>query len=452
VKADAAAGEFVHEDTYFPGPQVTNRKPPSIINAAHGTNLPMFWDGSALPDEVRDPVTDEIIIMFGGSLEQAISMEVVNEVHMGAAGWAWNDVINQLAVVEPMAIGTNLPLEMQDFLTSNPTYPDMFETVYGDSRVTGKNTIFAMANYIRTLISDGTPIDDFLNGDVAELSPELQAGWDLFHGDSNCAACHTMPFTANFNWHNIGVRPDNEDPGLMGVSLNPDDIARFKTPNIRNAKLRLPLFHSGTMETVTDLVEFYDKNINKFVGPHLDENIFNLYLSQQEKADLVFFVEDGLTDPRVEQGIFPFDRPTLRSELSPLNTLYGVASPSGTGEFMDLLVHVPATSGNVNWLFGVDDATPNMVTTFALAWSSDPAGTPFPDPRFPVPLNLCADDIFLVHITSTDAFGVATMKISIPADPAVSGLLLYGQVFVADPAAVTTGGIYGSEGVEFEIL
>jgi cytochrome c peroxidase len=50
--------------------------------------------------------------------------------------------------------------------------------------------------------------------------------------------------------------------------------------------------HDGSHKTLEDVVNYYDKG--GFANPQLDEEIYPLKLTDQEKADLVTFLKEGL--------------------------------------------------------------------------------------------------------------------------------------------------------------
>jgi hypothetical protein len=253
------------------------------------------------------------------------------------------------------------------------------------------------------------------------------------------------------DYHNIGVRPDVEDAGRMDFTGDPADMAKFKTPMVRNSALRVPLFHNGSAATVTDLVEFYDRG-GDFDDGNLDENILVLNLTAQDKLDLVDFIENGMTDSRLVNNVFPFTRPTLRSELPSTNVNYGVASPNGAGGFAGIYANGPANRGNANYVIGLSDAGASLPAQLTLSFGQDPAGTPYPDPRFPVPVNVGVGTLFLRVPATTSADGMASFNMPIPADPILAGFKFYAQWFVADPATTVQGGIFGTDGLEIQIL
>ena len=77
--------------------------------------------------------------------------------------------------------------------------------------------------------------------------------------------------------------------GRFNVTHIISDIGKFKTPTLRNISLTAPYMHDGSLQTLEQVVEYYDKGNkqNRFV----DAAIFPLHFSKQEKADLVEFMK-----------------------------------------------------------------------------------------------------------------------------------------------------------------
>jgi hypothetical protein len=83
----------------------------------------------------------------------------------------------------------------------------------------------------------------------------------------------------------------------------------FKTPSLRNVELTGPYMHNGSMSTLEQVVEFYNRGGN-FVNDEGDPDIGPIGLNAQQKADLVAFLK-SLTDARVRSQSAPFDHPSL---------------------------------------------------------------------------------------------------------------------------------------------
>jgi cytochrome c peroxidase len=444
-----SSGHFASGDLFFPAVRVTGRKSPPSINAVFSHDL--FWDGRAL-NEYTDPQTGLVEIATRGALESQAAGPPLSDVEMARQGETWDAICDKIALVKPMALATDLPPEMAAFVAQYSSYPEMFAAVYGDPAITSKRIMFAIANYERVLVANESLVDSFLKGDFPEFPNGLEAGFQVFKAPDkgNCVACHILPFASDDDYHNIGVRPDAEDIGRMAVTGDPADMAKFKTPNIRNAGLRLPLFHNGSMDSLEELVDFYEQG-GLFTGPNTDPELFVLTLTAQEKADLVNFLKVAFEDPRVAAKEGPFTRPTLASERPSTNVQFGVASANGAALLPELITHIPANQGHAGWKVGVHKTTANAPAILALAFAPG-NGSPFPDPRFPIPMNINVATLVTMVPTVTDANGVATSLLGIPINGALAGFTIYGQYFIKDAAALATGGVYGSKGVAVTIL
>jgi cytochrome c peroxidase len=147
---------------------------------------------------------------------------------------------------------------------------------------------------------------------------------------------------------NIGVRPTRDDLGRGGeegapggprfpLSFTRQALARlnflqpagmvvpaglasartqvdgaFKIPGLRNVELTGPYFHNGGQATLTQVIEFYDRqsdfgdvNIN-----NLDGEMAPINLGEPDEQPLVGFLL-SLTDERVRQEQAPFDHPQI---------------------------------------------------------------------------------------------------------------------------------------------
>jgi cytochrome c peroxidase len=195
----------------------------------------------------------------------------------------------------------------------------------------------AIQAYEQTLIPDRTPFDRFFSGHLGALTPRQLLGLATFVGRGNCATCHAGPMlsdaTTSFfhahgalnrdggdqGFHNIGLLDSFDDGGRgdfgpggvpFTVSFSDFDNFAFKTPTLRNVGLTAPYFHSGVKPTLEDVVDFYDRG-GDFPNPEKSADIKPLHLTSFEKAALVDFMRNGLTDCRVLKQRAPFDHPEL---------------------------------------------------------------------------------------------------------------------------------------------
>jgi cytochrome c peroxidase len=139
------------------------------------------------------------------------------------------------------------------------------------------------------------------------MSESAKRGRDLFFSDrAACTTCHVGANLTDEKYHNLGVGMDKESPDLGRYEVTKDEADRgaFKTPTIRNVTLSAPYMHDGSQATLEEVVEWYAKGGHP--NPHLSDKIKKLDLTDQEKQDLVAFMEacEGLL-PEVEAGRLP---------------------------------------------------------------------------------------------------------------------------------------------------
>jgi cytochrome c peroxidase len=149
----------------------------------------------------------------------------------------------------------------------------------------------ALASYVRSILSGDAPIDRYMNGQREALSEDARRGLNLFRGKANCTACHLGPNFTDERFHNTGVAWRDgalRDQGRHIVTGKEEDRGAFKTPTLREIARTAPYMHDGSIATLEEVVEFYNRGGNK--NPHLDSELRPLNLTPEEKKSLVVFL------------------------------------------------------------------------------------------------------------------------------------------------------------------
>ncbi len=150
----------------------------------------------------------------------------------------------------------------------------------------------ALASYVRSILSGDSPYDRFVNGDRTALSPDQQAGLQIFRGKGNCTACHVGPNFTDEKLHNTGVAwrgsPRSSGQAVGSFADQGGGNGTFKTPTLREVARTAPYMHDGSLATLNDVVDFYDRGGNR--NPFLDTELRPLGLTAQEKQALQNFL------------------------------------------------------------------------------------------------------------------------------------------------------------------
>lgn len=436
---------FVKTPPFELVPQVTGRKAPSMIHAAFAPRL--FWDGRAL-GQLVDPVLGNVVLPFGAALESQALGPPVSDVEMAHVGRDWPDVLARLQGAAPLALSPSVPPALAAWIGAR-SYPDLFAEAFGTPALTAPRVAMAIAAYERTLVSAQAPIDAFLAGNPAALTPLQAQGFAVFNGPGRCNVCHPPPVFSNQGFFNIGVRPIAEDAGLGAVSGLPADQGKFKVPSLRNVGLRAPFFHNGGMATLGDVVEFYDRGGDFHVNQA--PLIQPLGLAPQQKNALVAFLSVALTDPRVAAELPPFDRPALYSESDRLPETYGAGGAGSGGATPRAVAMSPPMLGNPGLTVGVADGLGGAPAALALDIAAAPPGIVWLGAPFHLAATPALQALFAAPLIDAGASeGYASAPLAVPADPALEGVELFLQWLVLDAGA--PGGLATSDGLRVRLF
>lgn len=154
-------------------------------------------------------------------------------------------------------------------------------------------------------------IDDYLGGDESALNDQEKRGLDVFRNAGKCADCHPLvgdswekPLLSDFGYDNLGAPSrGKKDPGLGGHTGDPADLGAFKAPTLRNVALTAPYLHNGSVATLREVMEFYNKRdleperwgATDFPETVNRDDLGNLELTDQQIDDLTALM-DAFTD------------------------------------------------------------------------------------------------------------------------------------------------------------
>jgi cytochrome c peroxidase len=418
IRQDASA-------SYEPDPvfgldrQLTSRAANTSIMAMYADEL--FWDGRATTEFV-DPETGGVVIPGGAALESQAVEPVVSEIEMSHPDRDWVTVTAKIENAVPWALATDHTPDVAAVLADEPTYPELFEAAFGDAAVTAARIGMAIATYERTLVPDQTPFDRFAQGESGAMTPRQQQGLGIFLG-SDCNFCHTSPLFTDNRFHTIGLRRNSDDIGRAGVTGQQQDRGAFKTPTLRNVGLKRTLMHTGQFTSVNQVFPFY-------AGPGAPgvpnrDPVLPSPIAPQAVPAVADFIANALTDPRVENEEFPFDRPTLRSEL-PANPAITGAGVAGSGGLTPRMIALsPPYVGNADFMIGIERGLAGATAEVAIS-SSPPAGGV-------VALDETSGVIVLEGLGIGNGF--ATFHWPVPADGSLDGTTVWMQWRVDDPSA-----------------
>jgi len=164
----------------------------------------------------------------------------------------------------------------------------------------------AIAAFERTVLPERTRFDAYVDAVLDDDEQEQSAlfskdeilGLQLFIGEARCTECHNGPLLTNHEFHNTailaipgdvpdrgridGVRevlenefnclgeysddPVRQCPELTYVRTGPELIGATRTPSLRNLARTSPYMHKGQIETLTEVLEHYNRAPDAMIG------------------------------------------------------------------------------------------------------------------------------------------------------------------------------------------
>lgn len=207
-------------------------------------------------------------------------------------------------------------------------YDGLFEAAFDGRGPTMETVGMALASYQRTLNAADSPFDRWYFGEQQNaVNEQVKRGFETFTGKGACSTCHLIHddyalFTDN-RLHNTGLgyqvsmgiepetrrvqlapgvftdldtsvirsvsRAKENDLGLYEITGDPNDRWKFRTLSLRNVALTAPYMHNGTMQTLREVIEFYNHGgiPNELLSPLIKP----LNLTNVEVDNLIAFLE-----------------------------------------------------------------------------------------------------------------------------------------------------------------
>lgn len=201
-------------------------------------------------------------------------------------------------IIAPAEMGMTIA-EAVERLAAAPEYAVRFRQVFG-REVDAETLAAALAAYVRSIRAGDSPFDRAVAGEPV-LSALERRGLELFQGRAHCVRCHVGPLLSDEDFHNTGVAWRTGAPADSGRALvtgRSEDVGAFKTPTLREVERTSPYMHDGSLETLEDVVEFYDSGGHP--NPELDPILRPLGLSPEDRAALIAFLRT--LSGRIEEG------------------------------------------------------------------------------------------------------------------------------------------------------
>jgi len=217
------------------------------------------------------------------------------------------DLVPFNAIQNPVEMDENIA-NVYEKLRRQPTYRQLFTAAFGSEDINTQTFAKALSQFSLMLVSANSRYDKYIrNESGGELTAEELEGLALFK-QKKCNTCHATDLFSDFSFRNNGIKEDlTVDKGRYLVTLNPDDMGRFKVPSLRNLSQTYPYMHDGSITTLEGVLEHYAEGV--LLSETLDtllqqpDGTLGIPMTSPEQAKIIVFLKtlndiDFNKDPR----------------------------------------------------------------------------------------------------------------------------------------------------------
>jgi cytochrome c peroxidase len=195
-------------------------------------------------------------------------------------------------------------------LWDDKKYRAMFLAAFPGENKNGIDTfeiMNALGSYVRSLTYLNSRFDEYMRGNKTSMGAGEINGFNLFMGKAKCGTCHYMPlFNGTLPPRYVKIESEviGVPESLSGETIDPDlgryNIVKvesfrhaFKIPTVRNAGRTAPYMHNGVFNTLSQVVDFYNKGGGTGLGMKMGNQTLpfdKLSLTDSEQKDIVAFI------------------------------------------------------------------------------------------------------------------------------------------------------------------
>ncbi len=184
-------------------------------------------------------------------------------------------------------------------IAAAPGYREAFTEAFGSPDVDRGRIERALATYERGIVSPETPFDRWVAGDATAVTPAAERGFRLFDGKAGCSSCHSGWGFTDGSFQDIGSAVGDDVGRGRDVPSSTKLRYAFKVPGLRGVAGRAAYMHDGSVATLRDVIDLYDKGgIDR---PSRAATIRPLGLTEVDKDDLVAFVRSLSPVPAIDR-------------------------------------------------------------------------------------------------------------------------------------------------------
>jgi cytochrome c peroxidase len=241
-----------------------------------------------------------------GTLTKRNSMALFNLAWYPAFFWDGKVQSIEAQVSHPLTSAEEMNMEFVVAiarLNNSPRYKKMFSDAFEKNIIDSTEIVYAIAQFLRTLVSNKSKYDRVIGGN-GHFSREEYSGYVLVNDQTkgDCLHCHTTDGNAlgtTLKFSNNGLdgimhAEDYKDKGRGAVTAKTSDNGKFIIPSLRNVAVTAPYMHDGRFKSLEEVMNFYSNGVK--VCANIDSKMEfahygGAHLSAEEQQNIIAFLK-----------------------------------------------------------------------------------------------------------------------------------------------------------------
>lgn len=177
-------------------------------------------------------------------------------------------------------------------LNKSSFYKPKFQAVFKKDTVDSQQLLYAFTQFMGAIVSGNSRYDKYVRKEGEQLTETELAGFTLVK--NKCGGCHNTELFTDQTYRNNGLDASFVDVGRQRISLDNNDLGKFKVPTLRNLSYTKPYMHDGRFNKISEVLDHYASGVqmSATLDPILQQNgVLGIALTNDEKTQITAFLK-----------------------------------------------------------------------------------------------------------------------------------------------------------------
>ncbi|SFB70892.1 cytochrome c peroxidase [Flexibacter flexilis DSM 6793] len=177
-------------------------------------------------------------------------------------------------------------------LNQSSFYKPKFQAVFKKDTVDSQQILYAFAQFMGAIVSGNSRYDKYVRKEGEQLTDTELAGLTLVK--NKCGGCHNTELFTDQSYRNNGLDATFTDVGRQRISLDNNDLGKFRVPSLRNLSYTKPYMHDGRFNKISEVLDHYAAGVlaSATLDPLLQQKgVLGIPLTDDEKTKITAFLK-----------------------------------------------------------------------------------------------------------------------------------------------------------------